>query len=266
MTDPSAAGCTFECNVETPSWALPVEVLGKIRQQSVDHAKTGLEACGLILAKGQRLTAFPCPNVHPSPKEGFAISGPHWAAAEDEVGEEGIIAVYHSHPETAPELSDVDKVECEDLGIPYLIYACRWRRFLWHEPEGWVAPYRGRPWTPKVFDCYTLVRDWLLREKGLTIGTYEYEEDWMESPDAPALWEDAFESEGFVEIAPEKIEPGDIILMGWETKIATHAAIYLGENTILHHTPDRLSCKASYGQEYRYATRKVIRYAGKESL
>ena len=61
----------------------------------------------------------------------------------------------------------------------------------------------------------------------------------------------------------EAIDPyADIILMNIESPVPNHAAIYLGENVILHHVTNRLSSRDVYkwGGYYHKMTAKVLRH------
>lgn len=40
-----------------------------------------------------------------------------------------------------------------------------------------------------------------------------------------------------------------------------HAALYIGDQTILHHSLGKLSCREQYDLNYQQATKKVYRYA-----
>ena len=48
------------------------------------------------------------------------------------------------------------------------------------------------------------------------------------------LYLDNFAKEGFSEIVAD-VQPGDLILMNLGSKVPNHAAIYLGDQLVLHH-------------------------------
>ena len=64
------------------------------------------------------------------------------------------------------------------------------------------------------------------------------------------------------EVKIEDIQYGDILLMNIESPVPNHAAIYLGENIILHHVTNRLSSRDVYkwGGYYHKMTAMVLRH------
>ncbi len=52
---------------------------------------------------------------------------------------------------------------------------------------------------------------------------------------------------------------GDMILMRLQSQVTNHAAIYLGDNIILHHAFGNLSARVPYGKYYRDRTVRVVR-------
>jgi cell wall-associated NlpC family hydrolase len=92
-----------------------------------------------------------------------------------------------------------------------------------------------------VLDCYTLVRDYYA-ELGVYLGDYD-RKGTLES-DADNYLHN-LTNEGFVKISiPEK---HSLILMCLGYDRPNHAAIYIGDNMILHHASRRLSSRDVYG-------------------
>ena len=55
------------------------------------------------------------------------------------------------------------------------------------------------------------------------------------------------------------MRPGDIIMMRVQAPVTNHAAVYLGDNIILHHMFGHLSSRTPYGKYYRDRTVRVVR-------
>ena len=70
-----------------------------------------------------------------------------------------------------------------------------------------------------------------------------------------------FKNEGFY-LLDDSEEPqfGDIYLIAFKAKVACHAAIYIGENKVLHHIVNRLSAVDSYKGYLRNWTVARIRH------
>ena len=118
---------------------------------------------------------------------------------------------------------------------------------------GWRAPLLGRMFFHRVLDCYTLVRDYYQRERGIELLDFEREDDWWHK--GQDLYMQGFERAGFAPLARgEALQPGDVILMQVRSPVANHAGVYLGHtglqeqpglhpvpHAMLHHLYGRLS-------------------------
>ena len=71
---------------------------------------------------------------------------------------------------------------------------------------------------------------------------------------------DNFANEGFSEIPVADVQPGDLILMNVCSLVPNHAAIYLGDQLILHHVQQRLSSRDVYGGYYWKNTACALRH------
>ena len=237
------------------------------------------ECCGLVVMKGRTETYYPCKNTATG-TEHFVLSPEDYAAAE-EAGR--ITAVIHSHPDCEPAPSAADRVACEASGLPWFIVgvepgedgepvAGEIRGFV---PEGYAAPLIGRPFAHGVLDCYTLVRDWYKRERGIVLPDFRRDDDWWDRGDN--LYLKHYEEAGFRPLAAgESLEPGDVILMQIRSpKDPNHAGVYIGTQALkeapdLHPVPDAMlhhlygqhSERVVYGGYWQEATRMALRYIG----
>jgi cell wall-associated NlpC family hydrolase len=60
------------------------------------------------------------------------------------------------------------------------------------------------------------------------------------------LYLDNFAAEGFRKIPVEEVQRGDLILMNLVSPLPNHAAIYMGDQQVLHHVQGRLSSRDVY--------------------
>jgi hypothetical protein len=136
-------------------------------------------------------------------------------------------------------------------------------------PASWdeEAPYEGRPYVLGKYDCYTIVMDWMNRERGiemtfltdtperllnqmLTDGVFVTNEEVMR-------WERV--------IVPQ---PGDGILFALSsstednTHRANHCGVYLGGGEFLHHLPNRASCIEEFDKKWRSRVVSYMRFKG----
>jgi len=226
-----------------------------LKQQILEHAThdSPFECCGLIAVVKGRRRYFWCENIAATPEEHFVLSG--WDEVEDQ-GE--IVAIVHSHPVTNPRPSEADRVACEKSGLPWFIVNPNTREWGYCEPEGFELPYVGREFVFGVVDCYTLVRDFYQREYGVTLTDYHRRDGfWLRGEN---MYVDNFAKEGFSPVSLQELQRGDLVLMNLQSPLPNHAAIYLGDQQILHHVQGRLSSRDLLGGYYLKATDRAIRH------
>lgn len=242
------------------------ETLTAIRE----HAREAYpaESCGLISVVKGREWYVRCRNLAEKAGQHFVMDPEDYAAAEDRGT---ITAIVHSHPgHLEAKASQADRVACETSGLPWYIVAVSTNDgdvVAWDTtqiaPEGYEAPLVGRQWHHGILDCYSCIRDWYARERGITLPDFDRPDDWWNDGHS-SLYLDHFREAGFVP-ASEPMQVGDVILMEIRSDngVPNHAAVWLGEGRILHHLAGRLSSVDVWGGIYKDYLRLVVRYAGK---
>ena len=122
-----------------------------------------------------------------------------------------------------------------------------------------MADYKslvGRQWLYGKFDCYTIVRDYY-KLLGIIMPDYERPKDLITSK---SIFLDQAKKCNFKQIDFEDRSKDDVLIMKLGTKNPMHAAIFLGDNTILHQKYESLSCTENYSVYYRRSTKPVFRY------
>lgn len=214
------------------------------------------EACGVIIATGTGQQYIPCRNIASAPTETFTLSPDDRRRAEA-LGE--IIMVIHSHPDVTRLVpSEFDRIQCDWSGIEWGIMSWPDGDFCTISPRE-ERDYVGRQWLLGYADCWSLIREWYQREYGVSTGDYSVDYAWWEGGQENR-YDDNWGKEGFHEIAPEQIKPGDIIMMQIRAPVTNHAAVYLGDNQMLHHMFGQLSARVPYGKYYRDRTVRVVRH------
>lgn len=228
-----------------------------MRLQAYRHAMREFprESCGLVVQVGGRPVYWPCEN-RSSAVQCFMMDPHDYLDASDN-GE--ILAVVHSHPSLPPVPSEPDKQACEASGLPWHIISVPNGTWGYLEPQGYTPDLIGRQWVHGVTDCYTLIRDWYRISASVYLAEYERREEWWKHGDD--LYVQHFSDEGFSEIDLQDIRPGDALLMRVGSRVANHAAVYLGDNVILHHAQNRLSGRDLLDDAWRRRITHVLRYA-----
>lgn len=185
------------------------------------------ECCGFII---NNKTYVPCENISADPKNHFEISPEDWITAERQGA---ITAIVHSHPNGLPILSEADQIYQQKTGIDWWL-VCNNQIYKFR----CVQPLIGREFQHGITDCYTLFRD-AYHLCGVDIPDFERADDWWNNGEN--LYLDKMPANGFYQITLANLQEGDIILFSLNSKTVNHAAVYVGNNSILHHLPKRQS-------------------------
>ena len=230
-----------------------------LEQKIIDYALANepQEICGFVVFDGKANQFIACENQAEEPENYFEISDDDYIKAE-KCGQ--IIAVVHSHPEPngEPVLSTADRQMQVQTGLDW---------WLVHNKTKIIRKYRniphllGREFKHGVMDCYTLYRDAYMLA-GLEMDEFERTDDWWHQ--GKNLYLDNIEGQGFVRV--EEPQLGDVILMQIAADVPNHAAIYLGEQMVLHHAPNRLSKRDLYGGYWFKHTHSIWRHKHADEL
>lgn len=200
-----------------------------MKTQIINHANScgEDESCGFIV---DNKIYIPCKNISNDPKNHFEISPDDWITAE----ETGVItAIVHSHPNGLPILSEADQIFQQQTAVDWwLVCDNQIHKFRY------MQPLIGREFQHGITDCYTLFRD-TYHLCGFDFPNFKREDDWWDKGDN--LYLDNMQSNGFRRVSISSLQEGDVILFSLNSKAVNHAAIYIGNNSILHHLPKRLS-------------------------
>lgn len=233
-----------------------------ILSQLLDHAARAfpLEACGLILNAGYGYVALECENTSHDPEHSFLIDPLTYL---DHAGQ--VAAVYHSHPNRTAEPSAADIASAERCNVPFVIIGYPDESIYRYTPKGILpAPYEGRQFVYGVMDCLSLVSDYYRHELGIIIEDNDRKQwGWWFDPRNETAFISGFIANGFQRVeVPKK---NDLIIMEIGGVCANHAALYMGDNSILHHpSTGEVSKIEQYGQYWRKHTRCFLRYEDKK--
>lgn len=229
------------------------KIMSAIREHVISEYPK--EACGVVIQQGNGQVYIPCRNIYEEPTEQFILSPEDQLAAESR-GE--LLMIIHSHPDV-PQLvpSEMDRVQCDYSGV-------EWGIMSW--PDGdfcTISPRTdrdlvGRRWLLGHSDCWTLVMDYYRQNHGLILKNWSVDYEWW-IDGKEQRYDDNWEAEGFIEVSQSEMREGDMIMMQIGAPVTNHAAIYLGDNIILHHNFGNLSTRVPYGEYWRNRTVRVVR-------
>jgi cell wall-associated NlpC family hydrolase len=172
--------------------------------------------------------------------------------------------------ELTPETDGARDARCAALTDPLVELEWPSGRHQLLLPTNWDtdgAPYEGRPYILGRFDCYSLVRDWMARERGIAM------EPLTDSPERLAnqlLTDGAFVTNPEMDRWERVVipQPGDGILFAMTQEdehtpgVANHAGVYLGDGRSLHHFANRLSCAVTLDAAWKARVAAFMRWKG----
>ncbi|MDG6894512.1 phage tail protein [Volucribacter amazonae] len=208
------------------------------------------ECCGFVVFRGKQQVFIPCQNIAQDPENFFEIAPEDFIQASQY---DGIVALVHSHPKGEPRLSPMDRQMQLYSGLDWWLVANNEvHRFAY------IPPLLGRPFEHGVTDCYSLFRDFY-RLAGEELPDFERADYWWET--GQNLYLDNMTQYGFERLPAESaVQIGDIILMQVGAEVPNHAAIYLGDQQVLHHSPKRLSKRDLYDGYWLKHTHSIWRF------
>jgi cell wall-associated NlpC family hydrolase len=169
----------------------------------------------------------------------------------------------HSHPDGPHYPSETDMLSQMSAKIPYGIVACTndsCSNSIWLDDNTLSISLDNRPFVHGIFDCYSLIRAWYFQNKNVILMDFAREFDWWEDNPQEDLYLKNFEKAGFKKIPDgEAMKEGDVILMNIQSSCVSHAAIYLGNNQLIHHLRNKIT-KKSVATSWKKFFHTVVRY------
>lgn len=119
----------------------------------------------------------------------------------------------------------------------------------------------GLPFLMGKRDCFALSRNFFKQNFDLDIIDYARPQDW--EADNLNLIELCYEHAGFEKLTNFKfkdLRPGDVLCMSIGSSNPNHFAIYVGDNTMIHHLSGRFSTDEPFRDFWRNVTSFVLRH------
>lgn len=227
-----------------------LNITKKCAAEILAHAQAAApeECCGFLIQEGRTQVYLPVSNAAAEKTETFAIDAEDFVNAQER-GE--ILAVVHSHPSGELFLSGADRQMQNQLRLPFVLAVSGSLKVF--RP---VPLLRGRPFEYGVADCAALVRD-AFHLAGVDLDDHERTDLETDAERGELLAHGL--AQGFVQVDADGIRVGDVLLTGTDGR-PEHAALYIGDNEMLHHAFDTLSRREPYNDFWRRRTLAVLRH------
>lgn len=231
------------------------KVIADIKKHAADAYPN--EACGIINTKSRYLRME---NTAADPKNDFRID-------PKELLKHNIGAIVHSHPD-GPKFPSENDMACQiSTAVPWGICVSSAdgvvsAPYFWGSKE-FIPPLLGRKFrhgpsgSDGCGDCYALIRDWYLLERGIALNEYPRADGWWEK--GQDLYVDFFQDAGFYEIPASEAREGDVFMGRVLSSKVNHAGVLLEGGIILHHLAGRESRREPVGRWMKLID-KWVRY------
>lgn len=233
----------------------------KVIVAAIKHAEKEYpkESCGLVVDGVYR----PYTNSAEDPLHDFRISPQGYAGA---MRAGTIQAVIHSHPEgqDCPSENDMAHQMASNLPwciIPFVVSSGNAivSKPFWFGDQCPTQPLLRRQFRHGVLDCYSIIRDWFKLKRDIQLVDCAREDEWWLH--GKNYYLDKFKEAGFAQIDLYDVERDDVILAQIASPVPNHAAIYLGNNLIIHHLVNRLSAREPASRWQKFFTH-ALRFVG----
>lgn len=211
------------------------------------------ESCGFVVRNDSEDRYIRCKNISSTPHDNFEISADEWIAAENNGNT--IVAVVHSHPNGIPLLSKLDQQSQQMTAVDWWL-ACNGNIYKFR----YMPPLLGREFKHGITDCYTLMRD-AYHLAGINLPDFHRDDGWWDH--GQNLYLNNISDHGFFRV--DSPQPGDVILICVGSSTPNHAAIYCGDQYILHHSPKRNSKRDLFDGFWLKYTHSIWRHKNWQS-
>ena len=229
---------------------LNVNLREKIKSHALENIN--VECCGLVLESGNSTFVYKCKNISSHNKLHFEISPLDYLRAWDE-GKNKIIGFYHSQKLAKPSMLDI--VMHKNHKLPSYIYSIDANDFI-EVTDGHLkyGGYLGKEFEIGKQDCFTLVRDFYLKEHNITIVDLYRDDKLLEN--CGNIAENIYDKEGFAKVESGDVKEGNIIEFR-----NNHFGIYLEGDLLLHHQRNKFSNVDRFNDIWKSRVLNCYRYA-----
>ena len=154
-------------------------------------------------------------------------------------------------------ITEAERTEMNTLQLPFVFVGSTRDISEAYLPDRFTEnhTYSNRPFLHGIFDCYSMVRDFYLREWGQWLpANIQRTYGWWDQGDN--LYVDGAPQYGFEPV--NDLQRHDLIVMKFGP-VPNHGAIYLGNNKVLHHVGGRFSCIEELDRKYKQSIAIIYR-------
>ena len=207
------------------------------------------ETCGFVLKDG---SVVQIANEAGDKRNAFVIGATTYAQYDED-----ILGVWHSHLDLAG-FSQLDQQVMSSDVLPWAVYCLGDDSFHECDPTT-VAPFEGRPFVFGVYDCYSLITDYLKGE-GVTLPEWPRGSwgEWNTPNFSP--FDDEWKNFGKL-VTCGAYQAGDMLLLnlGDYPNHTDHVGVFVNSKQFLHHPAQGVSRLQTFGGYWKRRLNWVVR-------
>lgn len=232
-----------------------------LKHEIIAHAEDAFpdECCGAVVdgkyVRFKNVSKYPDVNFEFSPEDEARLLVTEKAKTQ---------AIVHSHP-VGPALPSANDMRAQIAsGLPFVLVAHTGHQWIYREfgDHQLDEPLLERPFVHGVFDCGSAIRSWYWQKYKIKLMDCPRDDEWWWKGEN--LYADLYMKHGFDQIVVHSIaelQPGDLFFYRLIGGVECHGGVYVGNDLIYHHLPNRLSREELVGPWFSRISRWV-RYTG----
>ena len=212
------------------------------------------EGCGVLGVTKGKLCWFPCNNVATN-EDDFIIDSKQYI---DISRKTDILGIVHSHPDADCTPSEADIKYCNATNLIYYIFSYPGMELHTLKPQTEIKPLIGREYDFGKNDCFELARDYYIAEGFNIPHRPPFEDDWWHK-DLDYFSDDYIKTWNFKKVEGN-FQKNDLLIFTIRANVGNHCAVYMGNDIMIHHGENRISCRENIYPFWKKYITGVYRY------
>ena len=169
-----------------------------------------------------------------------------------------LLGIYHSHPNSDENPSEYDIDMSEELGIPFLIYSLKTKKFFLYYPKSYKAEdLAGRPYVTGFYECLSIAKDYFNEIREVDVN--EWNKNYWPGIRGNMDLIEGFEKKMF-KVPLDEIKKHDLIVFEIRNERTYHIGMYEGNDHFLHQRSQHFSGSQLLDERWRKKIKYVYRY------
>mgnify|MGYP003387094674 FL=1 len=234
------------------------------KYQALRHSlqNPDIEVCGLFVYKlfQSDVKFIPLSNTSGDKAKSFSFDKTMFAKY---CSQYDVASIFHSHPNSSEEISDLDTKVSEILSLPSYIFSLKTKKTSLYFPSSFNSKdLLGRPFLPEFQDCVSFFKDYY--DLNMNIKLSNFHKNWSRQRSESNNFLLSEIEKTFYEIDKnlQTFKQGDVLVFKNNTEPLLHLGVVHNSKEYWHHPIYRFSRKELFNSELAKKVYKIYRYKG----